>query len=106
MKKVIALLCLLALGITMISCSLEPKTDEEKLVGTWVYEEDNSRCLIFDENGKAEARVNGERATSREYYYVIDGRLWLGEYGYKYEIEGRKLTIYSDGEAIVLKKQG
>lgn len=105
MKRVIALVCVMLVCMTLVACAAEQKSEKEMIVGTWVYEDNQSKCVIFDENGKVEVQQNGKRITTREFFYFSEGKLWLGQYGYKYELDRNQLKIYAPEGTIVLRKK-
>lgn len=105
MKRIIAVFCIVLVCITLVACAAEPKSEKETIIGTWVYDDDKSMCMIFNEDGSVELQQNGNRISARVYFYFSEGKLWLGEYGYKYELNRNQLTVYApEGTAVLRRK--
>lgn len=94
MKKIIAMLCLLALLISLTACS----SPEDELVGKWYIERNDVLYFTFYSDGTC--KVHGKYGTGK--WSVTDGVLKLVDfYGqtttFDYTVKGDVLTINANG---------
>ncbi|MBR5239353.1 MAG: hypothetical protein IKW04_02105 [Clostridia bacterium] len=87
MKKILAVMVLVCMMLTIVSCSLNKKKYEEDFIGTWVTGNSSGTMNIlydFEKVGDVYKGSSMTRNNGNDGYYEID----------KYEATDKTITIY------------
>jgi len=100
-----------SLGFLFIFCFVsvglfaQSSSNEQRLVGTWVSDEDNSFTVTFKSNGTF-SNSDGDDGE----WYIIGNRITMvfedveGTLDFSLSPDGRRLTVISDGERAIFIK--
>ena len=112
MKKYLFIVIVIFLLISLILCGCfgeEPKTDSDKLIGSWNADDSFYRSFEFFSNGSC--TINGYNPGT--YHINEEGKLVINQtapfktdiYEYHFSNNNKKLTLKNDWDILIFTKQ-